>query len=74
VQTRKRTLKSITMIDYIKGAYEELVNHVVWPKWDEVYKMTIVVAIFSAIFAIFTAIVDYLFRTALQTYYKFIKS
>jgi len=62
------------MIDYIKGAYEELVNHVVWPKWDEVYKMTIVVAIFSAIFAIFTAIVDYLFRTALQTYYKFIKS
>jgi preprotein translocase subunit SecE len=62
------------MINYIKGAYEELVNHVVWPKWDEVYKMTIVVAIFSAIFAIFTAVVDYIFRAALQAYYGFIKN
>ncbi len=62
------------MINYIKGAYEELVNHVVWPKWDEVYKMTIVVAIFSTIFAIFTAVVDYIFRSALQAYYSFIKN
>ncbi len=61
-------------IEYVKGAYEELTNHVVWPKWDEVYKMTIVVAVFSAIFSIFIAAVDYVFRYVLQAYYKLIKS
>lgn|GEM_PF-87771 len=61
-------------VEYIKGAYHELVNNVVWPKWDEVYKMTIVVAVFSAIFSIFIGIVDYIFRSFLQMYYKFIKS
>jgi preprotein translocase subunit SecE len=63
-----------SLIEYVKGAYHELINHVVWPKWDEVYKMTIVVAVFSAIFSIFIAIVDYIFRTFLQAYYKLIKS
>ena len=62
------------LIEYVKGAYKELVNNVVWPKWDEVYKLTIVVAIFSVIFSIFIAIVDYIFRTFLQAYYKYIKS
>jgi len=61
-------------IEYIKGSYDELMNHITWPKRDEVYKLTIVVAVFTVIFAIFTALVDYVFRSALQTYYKFIKS
>ena len=60
--------------EYVKGAYEELTNHVVWPKWDEVYKMTIVVSVFSAIFSIFIGVVDYIFRFVLQAYYKLIKS
>jgi len=63
-----------SFVEYIKGAYEELTKHVVWPKWDEVYRMTIVVAVFSAIFSIFIALVDYVFRTFLQAYYKLIKS
>jgi len=62
-----------SFIEYVKGAYSELINHVVWPKWDEVYKMTIVVAVFSAIFSIFIAVVDWIFRTILQYYYKFVK-
>jgi len=62
-----------SFIEYVKGAYNELVNHVVWPKRDEVYKMTIVVAVFSAIFSIFIAIVDWVFRTILQYYYKLVK-
>jgi len=61
-------------INYVKGAYDELINHVVWPKWDEVYRMTIVVAIFSAIFAGFTAVVDFGFRWILKKYYLFIKN
>ncbi len=60
--------------EYVKGAYNELINHVVWPKWDEVYKMTIVVSVFSAIFSIFIGFVDYIFRYVLQAYYKLIKS
>ncbi len=62
-----------SFIEYVKGAYYELVNNVVWPSWDEVYKLTIVVAIFSAIFSIFIGIVDYIFRSILQAYYNLIK-
>ncbi len=62
-----------SFIEYVKGAYEELVNHVVWPSREEVYKLTIVVAIFSAIFSIFIGIVDYAFRTILSRYYKIVK-
>ncbi len=61
-------------IEYVKGAYYELVHNVVWPSWDEVYKLTIVVAIFSAIFSIFIGIVDYMFRSILQAYYNFVKA
>ena len=66
-------IKNSSLVQYVKGAYDELVNHVVWPKWDEVYKMTIVVAVFSAIFSIFIAFVDWIFRTILQYYYKIVK-
>ncbi len=62
-----------SFIEYVKGAYHELVNNIVWPTRNEVYKLTIVVAVFSAIFSIFVGIVDYVFRTVLQSYYKFIK-
>ncbi len=61
-------------INYVKGAYDELMNHVVWPKWDEVYKMTIVVSVFSAIFSIFLFFVDYIFRTILKYYYNIVKN
>ena len=63
-----------SFIEYVKGAYDELVHHVVWPSWDEVYKLTIVVAVFSAVFSVFIAIVDYIFRTLISAYYKLIKA
>jgi preprotein translocase subunit SecE len=61
------------LIDYVKGAYNELVNHVVWPSWQEVQKSTVVVAIFTLTFSIFIFIVDRLFRGFLSQYYKLIK-
>jgi len=59
--------------DYLKGAYDELVNHVVWPSWEEVQKLTAVVASFTLLFSLFIFIVDYIFREILNMYYKIIR-
>ncbi len=58
--------------NYLKGAYDELVHHVVWPSWKEVQQSTIVVALFTLIFSLFIFIVDYIFRKILTAYYKLI--
>ncbi len=58
--------------EYVKGAYDELVHHVVWPSWKEVQQSTVVVALFTLIFSLFIFVVDYLFRKILTAYYKLI--
>ncbi len=62
-----------SLIEYVKGAYDELINHVVWPTWQEVQKLTVVVAVFTLIFSLFIFIVDYIFREILGLYYKLIR-
>ncbi len=62
-----------SLIDYIKGAYKELVNHVVWPDWEEVQKLTVVVTVFTLVFSLFIFVVDYVFRKILGLYYKLIR-
>lgn len=39
-------------ITYIKDAFEELKNHVKWTPLPELQKMTVVVLVFSVIFAL----------------------
>jgi preprotein translocase subunit SecE len=62
-----------SIVAYVKGAYDELVNHVVWPSWQEVQKLTVVVTVFTLVFSLFIFVVDYMFRKVLGLYYKLIR-
>ena len=61
------------LVEYVKGAYDELVNHVVWPDWKEVQRLTVVVTVFTLVFSLFIFAVDYIFRKVLGLYYKLIR-
>lgn len=43
---------------YISEAFEELKTNTTWPEWAEVQRLTIVVAVFSVLFALATWGVD----------------
>jgi len=42
------------VVNYISEAFEELKSNVTWPEWPEVQRLTIVVAVFSILFALAT--------------------
>jgi preprotein translocase subunit SecE len=60
--------------NYISEAFEELKSNVTWPTWEEVQKLTIVVAIFSVIFALATWGVDELFAKSIAGFFNWIKA
>jgi len=62
------------VFDYISEAFEELKTNVTWPQWSEVQRLTIVVAVFSVIFALATWGVDELFTKALAGFFNWINS
>jgi preprotein translocase subunit SecE len=45
-----------------------------WPEWPEVQRLTIVVAIFSVLFALATWGVDEFFASALAGFFNWIKA
>jgi len=57
------------MIKYIKESFEELSNHVTWIPRDEAQKSTVVVAVFTIIFAIAVFVVDYVFQLGLDNFF-----
>ena len=58
------------LIEYIKDSFEELRNKVSWISWEEAQKSTVVVAIFTVLFALAVFIVDKFFQTGLTEYFK----
>jgi preprotein translocase subunit SecE len=63
----------MSFITYVKESYNELTNHVTWPTWEEAQKLTITVAVFSIIFALIVAGIDYVFSNAIEVYFNSIK-
>jgi len=59
-------------INYIKESYEELKNHVTWPAWTEVQRLTVVVAVFSIIFSLAIWGVDTMFSRVIEAYLSWI--
>jgi len=55
---------------YIKDSYEELVQKVSWPSWNELQSSAIVVSIASLIFAIVVYLMDTSFSLILKQFYK----
>ena len=62
------------VINYISEAFEELKTNVTWPEWPEVQRLTIVVAVFSVLFALATWGVDGLCEKALAGFFNWIKA
>ena len=61
------------VLNYFSEAFEELKSNVTWPEWAEVQKYTIVVAVFSVVFALATWGVDELFAKAIAGFFSWIK-
>ena len=59
---------------YISEAFEELRLNVTWPEWAEVQRLTIVVAVFSVLFALATWGVDEMFANILERFFIWLKA
>ncbi|MBC7493390.1 MAG: preprotein translocase subunit SecE [Flavobacterium sp.] len=61
------------VLNYFSEAFHELKSNVTWPEWAEVQRLTIVVAVFSVVFALATWGVDEVFAKAIAGFFNFIK-
>ena len=60
----------MNFIQYIKDSFEELNNHMTWISKEEAQKTTVTVAVFTIIFALAIAGIDYVFQTGLDSFFK----
>jgi preprotein translocase subunit SecE len=60
------------MLSYIKESFSELKNNVSWPEWAEVQRLTIIVAIFSVLFALATWGADELLVKIIANFFSLI--
>jgi preprotein translocase subunit SecE len=58
---------------YFLSSYDELVNKVTWPSWEELRSSTIIVLIATLIFAVVIYIMDLGFQTVLEFIYQLFK-
>ena len=62
------------VVNYITEAFTELKLNVTWTSWAELQKLTIIVAVFSVLFALLTFGVDQVFEVVVKNIYSFLKS
>jgi preprotein translocase subunit SecE len=65
--TDKLTIGNNPVTRYLKGAWYEL-KHVTWPDRSETTRLTIGVIIYSLFFALFIALVDYVFDLGFERF------
>ncbi|WNM19057.1 preprotein translocase subunit SecE [Flavobacterium capsici] len=62
------------VLNYINESFEELKSNVSWTPWSEVQRYTIIVAVFSVVFALATWGVDEMFAKSIATLFNWINS
>ncbi|MDA8728837.1 MAG: preprotein translocase subunit SecE [Flavicella sp.] len=60
----------MSVVKYIKESFEELNNNMTWLPKAEAQKSTVVVAIFTVLFALAVFAVDSLFQGALDSFFN----
>jgi preprotein translocase subunit SecE len=65
---------SMKFIQYIKDSFDELSNHMTWISKQEAQKTTVTVAVFTILFALAVAGIDYVFQTSLDSFFVMFKS
>lgn len=63
----------MSVINYIKDSFSELKNNVTWSSWAEVQRLTVVVAIFSILFALATWGADEVLKKVIMVFFSWIK-
>ena len=61
------------VFNYISESFDELKTNVTWPEWAEVQRLTIIVAVFSVLFALVTWGVDEAFAKILAGFFHWLK-
>ena len=57
-------------IQYIKDSFQELSTNMTWSTREEAQKSTVIVALFTIVFAIVVAGIDKGFQTVLDAFFK----
>jgi preprotein translocase subunit SecE len=58
------------MINYIKEAYNELLNKVTWPTWNSLQASATLVMVASVIFALIIFVMDFIFQHGMESIYS----
>ena len=58
------------LVNYIKESFEELKNNVTWENREQAQKDTVLVAIFTIIFALAVFVVDKFFQSGLEQFFN----
>jgi preprotein translocase subunit SecE len=60
----------VKIINYFRESYNELVHKVTWPSWEELQSSAIIVMISTVMIAIVIALMDLLFKMAMENIYS----
>jgi len=60
--------------EYIKLSYDELMNKVSWPSWEDLQESTIIVMIASLIIALLIGVIDLASSASLGLFYQLFQS
>jgi preprotein translocase subunit SecE len=66
-------IKMTKVINYITEAFEELKSNVTWISWAEAQRYTVIVALFSIVFALIIWGFDSVFSKAISGFYNLLK-
>ncbi|MEL6557889.1 MAG: preprotein translocase subunit SecE [Bacteroidota bacterium] len=58
------------IVEFFKESYDEMVNKVTWPKYNELQNSSFLVLIASLIFALLIGLIDLGFDNALTWFYE----
>ncbi len=61
-----------SILNYIKDSFSELRDHVTWTPLIELQKMTLVVLVFSVIFALIIWVADTILSEIFKLYFQFV--
>jgi preprotein translocase subunit SecE len=64
------SMAKLSIINYAKESYNELLQKVSWPTWSELQSSAIVVSIASLIIALVVYLMDKSFQTVLENFYR----
>ncbi len=58
------------MLELIKASWIEVTEHVTWPKFSDLQASSTLVLVASLIFALLVGVIDFVFKSGLDLFYK----